>query len=98
MWETFSSGKTPYAAMENVEVLDKINGGYRLPEPHKCPKKTYELMQRCWKKTPSERPTFKDIYGQLDDIYEGPRSVIEFNSSSSTTELQTVLYHTNNNV
>jgi serine/threonine protein kinase len=90
MWETFSSGKTPYAAMNNIEVLDKINEGYRLPLPHECPKKMYELMQRCWKKVPGERPSFKEMYAEFE---EGPRDVIEFNVTNEDPEAQ--LYHTN---
>ena len=76
MWETFSAGKTPYAAMNNVEVLDRINGGYRLPMPEDCPKAIYELMSKCWSKNPNERPSFKTLFTELDTLYEGPRGSV----------------------
>ena len=93
MWETFSAGKTPYAAMNNVEVLDKINEGYRLPIPAQCPKPIYDLMLQCWNKNPNERPSFKALFTTLDELYEGPRdSVVVVDIKPS--ESDKVVYHT----
>jgi hypothetical protein len=35
--------------MSNVEVLEQLKKGYRLPIPSKdTPEAVYEIMQECW--------------------------------------------------
>ena len=69
MWEIFSYGKTPYAALNNQETKDQVDSGYRLAKPENCPDKIYELIKKCWEKDPVSRPCFKDIYASLDPLY-----------------------------
>jgi hypothetical protein len=33
LWEIFSLGKRPYDGMSNIEVMKKVNSGYRLEKP-----------------------------------------------------------------
>lgn len=61
LYELFSYGKVPYASMSNSEVLEEINKGYRLPKPETCPEVIYEMMLKCWKKDPKERPSFAEL-------------------------------------
>ena len=42
------------------------NRGYRLPQPQNCPDQIYELMQACWKAEATERPSWFQIYKQLN--------------------------------
>ena len=62
LWELFSKGETPYAAISDPQtMLDQLGSGYRLPCPKKCPPEIYEIMLACWKEEYSERPSFDDI-------------------------------------
>lgn len=31
-----------------VQVIEKVDAGYRLPPPPGCPRMIYELMIQCW--------------------------------------------------
>eukprot|EP00112_Aurelia_sp_Birch-Aquarium-sp1_P010038 Seg2164.2 transcript_id=Seg2164.2/GoldUCD/mRNA.D3Y31 product="Tyrosine-protein kinase Tec" protein_id=Seg2164.2/GoldUCD/D3Y31 len=69
-WEVFSGGKTPYPAMQNVVVADEIIRGYRMNCPSKCPKNIYEIVSRCWESEPENRPSFRDLFAELELMIE----------------------------
>ena len=50
-------------------VMDKIEGGYRMECPDGCPQRVYSVMRECWEIDPKQRPSFKKIYSELDQIY-----------------------------
>ncbi|XP_029659214.1 proto-oncogene tyrosine-protein kinase ROS-like isoform X2 [Formica exsecta] len=58
MWEITSLGEHPYTGKTNLEVIDYVRGGGRLPMPLNCPSTLYELMLRCWNPA-NDRPNFK---------------------------------------
>ena len=48
------------------ETLDSVTKGYRMPNPAdepriKCPERLYEMMLKCWDKTPNDRPSFAEL-------------------------------------
>ncbi len=50
MWEVFSGGKTPYATMTNVDVVEQVTRkGYRMERPEQCPDEIYRIMMKCWR-------------------------------------------------
>ena len=55
LWELYSFGQVPYAAMSGDEVLQYVVMGHRLGRPSFCPEILYELMLRCWS---AMRPSF----------------------------------------
>ncbi|OBS76191.1 hypothetical protein A6R68_17357 [Neotoma lepida] len=57
------------AGMNNREVLEQVERGYRMPCPQDCPISLHELMVHCWKKDPEERPTFEYLQGFLEDYF-----------------------------
>lgn len=57
------------AGMNNREVLEQVERGYRMPCPQDCPISLHELMIHCWKKDPEERPTFEYLQGFLEDYF-----------------------------
>lgn len=59
----------PPAGMNNREVLEQVERGYRMPCPQDCPTSLHELMVQCWKKDPEERPTFEYLQAFLEDYF-----------------------------
>lgn len=45
----------------NEEFIERILNGHRLTKPVFSPSNIYELMQQCWSKRPTDRPTFSMI-------------------------------------
>ncbi|CAL4129932.1 unnamed protein product [Meganyctiphanes norvegica] len=69
MWETFEYGKIPYERFKkNMEVIEKVKAGYRLPAPTICPPVLYEIMLNCWNGDPKLRPTFSDIEQKVQNF------------------------------
>ena len=80
LWELFSRGMIPYAAMSNSEAVDKViegslvlppylkNVGYRLPKPKDCPDEVYSIMMSCWDVDPAKRPSFEEILNKLSKL------------------------------
>ena len=67
--ELFSKGKLPYRGIVNENILTSIEEGYRLSCPTDCPRSLYDLMLKCWRINPVERPTFETLQGALDDYF-----------------------------
>lgn len=61
MWEVFSNGAEPYAALSNDDVVRAVLGGARPERPPRCPSAVFALMQECWAYDPAARPTFAAI-------------------------------------
>ncbi|XP_054026519.1 tyrosine-protein kinase Lck isoform X4 [Dryobates pubescens] len=67
--EIVTYGRIPYPGMTNPEVIQKLERGYRMPQPDNCPGELYELMRQCWKERPEERPTFEYMKSVLEDFF-----------------------------
>ncbi|XP_061750102.1 tyrosine-protein kinase Fyn-like isoform X1 [Nerophis ophidion] len=67
--ELVTKGRVPYPGMNNREVLEQVERGYRMPCPQDCPLSMHELMLQCWKKTAEERPTFEYLQAFLEDYF-----------------------------
>uniref|UniRef100_A0A4X1SUD3 Tyrosine-protein kinase n=1 Tax=Sus scrofa TaxID=9823 RepID=A0A4X1SUD3_PIG len=72
--EIVTYGRIPYPGMSNPEVIRALEHGYRMPRPEHCPEELYNIMTRCWKNHPEERPTFEYIQSVLDDFYTATES------------------------
>jgi len=53
--------------MNNQQVLEELNTGWRHPQPPNCTSELYEIMLHCWNKRPDDRPTFEYLYHTMDD-------------------------------
>ncbi|XP_062267187.1 tyrosine-protein kinase fynb isoform X8 [Platichthys flesus] len=67
--ELVTKGRVPYPGMNNREVLEQVERGYRMPCPQDCPISMHELMLQCWKKDAEERPTFEYLQAFLEDYF-----------------------------
>lgn len=52
------------------EAVKAICSGKMLEQPEGCNKNMYELMRRCWKQLPEERPTFREVKLGVEHIIE----------------------------
>ncbi|CAF0867395.1 unnamed protein product [Didymodactylos carnosus] len=66
LYEIATYGSSPYPGVELSDVYHLLETGCRMPCPEGCPVDVYNLMQKCWRWNPDERPTFKEIHAELD--------------------------------
>ena len=67
--ELVTHGHIPYPGMTNGEVLARVEQGYRMPPPLRCPDPLYQIMLECWEKEPEERPTFEYLNLLLENYF-----------------------------
>ncbi|XP_070547509.1 tyrosine kinase receptor Cad96Ca-like [Ptychodera flava] len=75
LWEIFSFGVTPYRSMNITDVLSKLRAGHRLPIPERCSNDVYSIMEMCWQRDPSNRPTFDDMVQYFEMLLSDSTSV-----------------------
>ncbi|XP_046428757.1 platelet-derived growth factor receptor alpha-like [Neodiprion fabricii] len=61
LWELFSLARTPYPLIRPEDMCRKLAEGYRMEKPPYAPRSIYQMMLRCWKAEPSERPSFEKL-------------------------------------
>ena len=64
--ELTTYGRIPYPGMTNVQVIEALQTGYRMPCPVGCPEQLYEIMGECWREEAASRPTFKELQERLE--------------------------------
>ncbi|XP_048825037.1 tyrosine-protein kinase Fgr isoform X1 [Lagopus muta] len=67
--ELVTKGRVPYPGMNNREVLEQVERGYRMQCPGGCPPSLHDVMMQCWKREPEERPTFEYLQSFLEDYF-----------------------------
>uniref|UniRef100_A0A8C6PPE0 Tyrosine-protein kinase n=1 Tax=Nothobranchius furzeri TaxID=105023 RepID=A0A8C6PPE0_NOTFU len=67
--ELITKGRVPYPGMNNREVLEQVERGYRMPCASGCPASLHELMVQCWRREPDERHTFEYLQSFLEDYF-----------------------------
>lgn len=43
------------------DLIEHLEAGNRLSKPELCPPDMFNVMERCWRETPEERPTFQEL-------------------------------------
>ena len=69
LYEIITYGRFPYPNMTNAQVLEKLQQGYRMPQPYGCPNNLYDIMLDCWREEPVGRPTFETLQWQLEEFF-----------------------------
>ncbi|XP_061436368.1 ephrin type-A receptor 4a-like [Lethenteron reissneri] len=67
MWEVMTHGERPYWDMSNRDVLEAVEGGWRLPRPMGCPMCLRRLMLSYWHAESSCRPSFTQLVTAVTD-------------------------------
>ncbi|XP_074846815.1 tyrosine-protein kinase FRK [Carettochelys insculpta] len=67
LFEIITYGKMPYSGLMGYQVIQKLDKGYRIPQPDNCPNKLYDIMLECWHAEPQNRPTFQTLQWKLED-------------------------------
>ncbi|CAF0829358.1 unnamed protein product [Adineta ricciae] len=78
LWEIATYGASPYPKIELCQVFDHLRSGNRMERPAGCPTDVYNLMQKCWRWNPDERPAFKEIHAELESM-----TTVGFNSQEN---------------
>jgi serine/threonine protein kinase len=69
IWELMSNGARPYVQYSNSETIEQVLQGYKLPKPDNCPDLVYDIMLLCWQRSPEARPTFAQLYDEINAMY-----------------------------
>ena len=69
LYELITYGRFPYPGMNNAQVLDALQNGYRMPCPMGCPEPLYEIMRECWRDEEASRPTFETLQWRLEEFF-----------------------------
>lgn len=83
LWEIATLGKSPYPGVELSNVYHLIDTGYRMECPDNCPDGIYQLMRKCWQWDANARPTFKQIYSELEAMFQENDDNSSINSSTN---------------
>ena len=68
MAEIVTKGDVPYKGMDNNDVIILLKLQFRMSKPPHCPDPLYEIMRRCWKERPEDRPTFASLQKSILDF------------------------------
>lgn len=93
LWEMFSFGFQPWAALTGQQILEAIDkpNYQRLEQPECCPKEYYQLMLKCWTHEPSSRPKFSEIVNILPDCKPELLQAIRTSNASSNSQAKEFL-------
>eukprot|EP00736_Rhodelphis_marinus_P010048 Rmarinus@m.169 len=68
-WEIVTRARTnPFAGLSPVQYYKKVTQTGGLPLPDGCPQEFVDLVRRCWRIEPSERPTFTEILHDVSNF------------------------------
>lgn len=68
LWECLT-GEIPYKGFDQMQVAFGIaTQKYSLPIPSTCPEEFSKLMKDCWEIVPQKRPTFRELYDEINAI------------------------------
>ena len=74
LMEYVLGGKMPFtddlSEMSPSTFAQEVISGKRPAIPPTCPPLISELIARCWREKPSERPSFEEIHGILEEAFE----------------------------
>lgn len=81
IWECFAFGAQPYDQVDPFEFADYLaedEAQNRLvnPLPANCPQQVYEVVERCWRSNPSDRPSLKELFNSFHQFYNSLKTYV----------------------
>ncbi|KAI0225098.1 hypothetical protein LSAT2_023967 [Lamellibrachia satsuma] len=61
-------GAIPYPGVLPERLCHLLKTGYRMEKPGNCSDELYDVMTRCWKDLPSDRPAFKELAATFENM------------------------------
>ncbi len=89
LYELFTYGREPFPDMNNSQTMEQVIKGYKMAKPSLCPEDIYAIMLRCWSQQPNDRPSFDELYDQLNVYYDATKDSLPLPSSSTSTSTST---------
>ena len=68
LWEIFTLGGNPYPSVPVEDLFHKLRQGHRMGKPPYGGDEMYQIMCNCWQQVPHQRPTFKELVQELDQV------------------------------
>eukprot|EP00118_Oscarella_pearsei_P014733 m.128573 g.128573 ORF g.128573 m.128573 type:complete len:118 (+) comp37953_c0_seq46:5005-5358(+) len=74
MWEMWSNGATPWSGVASRDLASMLENRKKLEKPRNaygeanCGEGVYNIMERCWKYVPNERPSFRELISLLTAV------------------------------
>ncbi|XP_026862828.2 protein-tyrosine kinase 6b [Electrophorus electricus] len=69
LYEIVTNGGVPYPGFTTNEAVKQVmHHGYRMPAPPNCPQCIYDIMLSCWSDKPENRPDFKQLKSDLENM------------------------------
>ncbi|XP_046644788.1 proto-oncogene tyrosine-protein kinase receptor Ret-like [Daphnia pulicaria] len=68
LWELATLGANPYPGVTPERLYRLLKTGYRMEKPDNCSEELYELMMKCWREDPQERPQFAELVKTVEDM------------------------------
>ncbi|RUS70794.1 hypothetical protein EGW08_021442, partial [Elysia chlorotica] len=91
LWEIFTLGGTPYAAIDSQQLFSYLKEGHRLRKPRLCEQDMYAMMLQCWHDCPKRRPVMEELVARLHKMLE--KSEVYINLSSQEEALYAEIDH-----
>ncbi|XP_069700490.1 activated Cdc42 kinase-like isoform X2 [Periplaneta americana] len=95
LWEMFSYGFQPWAALTGHQILEAIDepNFQRLEQPECCPKEYFSVMLKCWQHDPNKRPRFADLINILPECKpEQVQAVQEYGDDPKVKQREQLMY------
>ena len=73
------AGSVPYPGLPPSDVMKKVRDGYRLEKPEHCKRELYNIMIKCWDKSPDIRPAFSDLVKDFESLLVKEMDYIDLN-------------------
>lgn len=68
LWELATLGANPYPGVTPERLYRLLKTGYRMEKPDNCSEELYDLMMKCWREDPQERPQFAELVKTVEDM------------------------------
>ncbi|XP_078355935.1 proto-oncogene tyrosine-protein kinase receptor Ret-like, partial [Oculina patagonica] len=68
LFEIVTIGGCPYPGMDVLELIEKLESGYRMEKPRHLHDEVYAVMRSCWHEDPDKRLSFRQLHKALNKL------------------------------